>query len=167
MFQSIAILGVIEEAKRKTQHLHLLSWNKCKPEMLECLSSYSFWANKICIIVDSIFKTELPASLHLKIILQHEVGNVEKPRSSREQPGGDISINGNKVASLTGIHKHMLSSCVANGQSIEWLHRQTDINKCTCRFGYGCRMCNTTKFVEISEDLHDSRNIIIGNTTNE
>ena len=174
MFQSTAVVGVVEAAQRMTLHMHALSWNTFKPEMLENLSAYTFWATKLSRIVDSVFKTEIPPLVHLKSMLLYDVGGLPKPRPSREMPGNlDNNIkyslidiekaiikNAERITSLTSVHSHILTSCLRKTVKIETLLSETDPKKVKCRFGYGCKVCCKTKFLEIS--LNSTNSLSVG-----
>ena len=188
MMQSTASLGVVEESKRLTLHSHWLNWNKFKPEMLESLSAYEFWCTRLCHIVDSVFCTQIPPAIHVKIAACYEVGKLQKIRLSREAPCGNIldqlnpEINetngrynihqikeailhtGDKVTSMTSIHGHMIPSCLPKGQTMASLSRETNELKSKCRFGYGSRLSSTTKFIQLSVDPNrdNVNDIIIG-----
>jgi hypothetical protein len=50
------------------------------------------WEKRLLKIIDSTFKTELPAALHFKVAACHDIGNIMKPRYSRQAPPGNTWI---------------------------------------------------------------------------
>jgi hypothetical protein len=146
--QALAIILCTEETGKNTLHGHANAQTTLKPELLESLAGHKFLEVIVCRIIDSIYKTELPASVHVRLVAVHEIGGIQKARMSRETPpevnsNADMSqINtfGTHVAATVNLHGHITpGACDPKGKYVPRL----------CRMGKGSKLASNTEAVEL------------------
>ena len=84
--QALAVLAVNEEQKRKTLHTHAVAWTDVPPAMLQLLAGRTYLETLVHRAINSMYKTEIPAPLHLQSTMCYEIGSADKPRMARETP---------------------------------------------------------------------------------
>jgi hypothetical protein len=163
-------LGFLKN-KKKTLHMHLIAFTTMKPELLQCLAGVPMWEKRILKIIDSIFKTEIPVAVHFKNAACYNIGNMTKPRYSRQVPPGDtwkssgsdmtmfrVSYEqmAQEVVACTGVHGHVYPGACAS----KW---KNPTGGRICRFGKKTALNDGTCFIQLEKDPdpENPNNVII------
>lgn len=161
--QGLAALAVTEEQKKDTLHTHAIAMTTLKPEVLQTAAGHQYLQSLVFHTIDSIYKTEIPATLHIKYSALHELGQLPKERMSRKLPPlvekktdmhQVLKFANDVVLTTAGIHAHKKpGACVpkmksSGGQEL-------------CRFGKSTRLVEGTQVIQLappddptSNDVH-------------
>jgi hypothetical protein len=149
--------------------MHLMAFSSLKPELLQALAGLKFWEEKLLRIIDSIFKTELPPVVHFRIAACYDIGNITKPRFSRQTPPGDLWVNsgsddntfrkayvqmGQEVIGCTGIHGHVFpGACDPKYKDPSGVR--------ICRFGKKSALNDGTTFIQLEKNPGNPKEVSI------
>lgn len=160
--QALDALAVTEEQKNLTLHTHAVAVTTLKPEILQLAGGHAYLQERVCRIIGSIYKAELPLAVHLKHALCHGSQRLPKPKMSRQLPPTSVVVTMGQEGGSTTDEKAVVrfaEQCVMTTQ----IHSHNHPGACTpkkkkdyegplhCRLAKGTPLSASTSVMELLE----------------
>ncbi len=111
--QGLAALGVTETQEKLSLHMHAAVWTTMKPQMFQELAGCKYFASKLGHILKTMYKTEIPASMHfmnacnvIKGIPKKRMAGLLPPQSIDKNDERGLLIFCCECGSSVQIHEH-------------------------------------------------------------